>query len=277
MAAKAPGGENHEYGKLYPYAFAVLRPTFNLLWRVHTSGLENVPETGPAIFCPNHLSVIDSFFLPLVLPRQIFFVGKSEYMDSWKTKHVFPALGMIPIERGGGSAAERALDTAAKILDGGGFFGIYPEGTRSRTGNLHKGHTGPARLAMRTGAPIIPVGMKGTLRVQPPGAKAPRPFKSVEVNFGRPVRPEKYKDRGESDHLILRQMIDEVMYDIRELSGQDYENTYATKKAEQLPTEVAQVATLDLTNGSHDNGGDGEPKRRTAAEALADRAAAGQG
>ncbi len=274
MAGSSPGGSQSEYGKLFPYARAVLSPTFKFLWRVHTSGLEHIPGDGPAIFCPNHLSVIDSFFLPLVLPRQVMFVGKAEYMDSWKTKHLFPGMGMIPIDRGGGSAAERALDTAARILEGGGLFAIYPEGTRSRDGKLHKGHTGPARLAMRTGAPIIPVGMKGTLRVQPPDAKAPRPFKSVEVNFGRPIRPEKYQQRGEADRLGLRQMIDEVMFDIRELSGQEYENTYATKKAEQLPTDVAHVAIRDNGNGS--SGGSGsEATRRTAAEALRDRAAAG--
>lgn len=239
-----------EYGKLYPAARAVLAPTFRFLWRFHITGTEHIPAEGPAIFCPNHLSVIDSFFLPLVLPRQIFFVGKSEYMDSWKTKHLFPAMGMIPIDRGGGSASERALDTAARILDGGGFFGIYPEGTRSRDGKLHKGHTGPARLALRTGAPIIPVGMKGTVRVQPPDAKLPRPFKAVEVNFGRPVRPEKYRHH-EAEHLAFRQMIDEVMFEIRGLSGQDYENTYATKKPTTgVPSEVAKVPTIDLTNGS---------------------------
>src|SRR6185312_7978254 len=101
--------------------------------------------------CPNHTSVIDSFMMPLVLPRRITFVGKAEYMDDWKTKFIFPAMGMIPLERDE-------------------LFGIYPEGTRSRDGVLHKGHTGPARLAMRTGAPIIPVGMRGTREIQPPEA-----------------------------------------------------------------------------------------------------------
>src|SRR5690606_20851909 len=153
------------------------------------------------------------------------------------------AMGMIPIDRGGGSAAERALDTAARVLEAGGFFGIYPEGTRSRDGKLHRGHTGPARLAMRTGAPIIPVGLRGTVRVQPPEAKLPRPFKSGEVRFGRPIRPEKYRrhaERGEA-HLAYRQMIDEVMFEIRELSGQEYVDTYATKKPDSIPSEVATV------------------------------------
>ena len=170
-----------EYGKLYPVAKAVLRPIFRTLWRVTTKGTENVPASGGAIFCPNHTSVIDSFFLPLVLPRRITFVGKAEYMDSWKTKYIFPAMGMIPIDRGGGDAAERALNTAARVIDDGEFFGIYPEGTRARDGRLHRGRTGAARLALRTGAPIIPVGITGTREIQPPDAKVPRPFKPAEV------------------------------------------------------------------------------------------------
>jgi 1-acyl-sn-glycerol-3-phosphate acyltransferase len=179
-------------------------------------------------------------------------VGKAEYMDSWKTKHLFPALGMIPIDRGGGSATERALDTAAGVLERGELFGIYPEGTRSRDGRLHKGHTGPARLAVRTGAPIVPVGILGTVAIQPPAAKVPRPFKPVTIRFGRPIRPERYVGRGE-DHLAYRQMIDEVMFEIRALTDQEYVDTYATKKAEALPAEVAQVPSL---NGHGEGQGD---------------------
>src|SRR5690606_15691982 len=203
-------------------------PVFNRLWKVEVEGLENVPETGGAIFCPNHTSVIDSFFLPLVLPRQIKFVGKAEYMDSWKTKHLFPALGMIPIDRSGGSASERALNTAARVLEAGEYFGIYPEGTRARDGRLHRGHTGPARLALRTRCPIVPVGIIGTREVQPPDAKVPKPFKPVTVRFGRPVDVTRYCDRAD-DRLVLRQIIDEVMFEIRELTGQEYVNEYATK------------------------------------------------
>src|SRR5215213_2959713 len=168
-----------DYGALYPIARAVLTPVFKANWRVHTSGPENVPDSGGAIICPNHVSVLDSFFVPLVLPRRITYVGKAEYMDDWKTKFIFPAMGMIPIDRSGGDSATAALDTASGILERGELFGIYPEGTRSRTGNLHKGHTGAARLALRTGAPILPVGLIGTRDVQPPDAKVPQPFRPV--------------------------------------------------------------------------------------------------
>jgi 1-acyl-sn-glycerol-3-phosphate acyltransferase len=233
-----------EYGKLYPVARAVMSPIFKALWRINTRGLDRLPKTGGAIFCPNHTSVIDSFFLPMVLPRRITFVGKAEYMDSWKTKHIFPAIGMIPIDRGGGNAGERALKTAARVIESGEFFGIYPEGTRARDGRLHRGHTGPARLALRTGAPIVPVGIVGTREIQPPDAKVPRPFKRAEVRFGTPIDVQRYADRAD-DRMVLRQIIDEVMFEIRELTGQEYRNTYATKKAEGLPTDTAVIAHVN--------------------------------
>lgn len=258
-----------EHGKLYPVAKAVMTPVFRGLWRIATQGLDHVPATGPAIFCPNHTSVIDSFMLPCVLPRRISFVGKAEYMDSWKTKHLFPALGMIPIDRSGGDAAERALATAARVLDAGEFFGIYPEGTRARDGRLHRGHTGPARLALRTGAPIIPVGILGTREIQPPDAKVPRPFKRAELRFGRPIDVRRYADRAD-DRMVLRQIIDEVMFEIRELTGQEYVDEYATKKAETFPTAApAQVTELAEVAGG--NGHDAP--RRSSAEVLAPRTA----
>ena len=221
---------DREYGKAYPVAKAVVKPVANLLWRIHASGLHNVPDSGPAIFCPNHISFFDSIVLPSVLPRRISYVGKAEYMDSWKTKYIFPAMGMIPIDRGGGSSSRRALDTAARVLDRGELFGIYPEGTRSRDGLLHRGHTGAARLAIRTGAPLIPVGMRGTDLIQPTGAKVPRPFTCCQVNIGTPIDVTRYLDR-QHDRMLLRQLIDEVMFEIGKLSGQPYVDAYAGKTA----------------------------------------------
>lgn len=170
-----------EYGKAYPVARAIVKPVVETLWRIHTTGLHHVPERGPAIFCPNHISFFDSLVLPSVLPRRISYVGKAEYMDSWKTKYIFPAIGMIPIDRTGGSASQRALETAARVLERGELFGIYPEGTRSRSGFLHRGRTGAARLAIRTGAPLIPVGIVGTDAIQPAGSSVPRPFTTCQV------------------------------------------------------------------------------------------------
>jgi 1-acyl-sn-glycerol-3-phosphate acyltransferase len=217
-------------GRAQGVARAVLTPVFRALWRVTTEGLGNVPTSGGAIIAPNHISVLDSFFVPLTLPRRITYVGKAEYMDDWKTKYVFPAIGMIPIDRSGGDGAQRALDAAAEILEAGELFGIYPEGTRARDGKLHKGHTGIARLALRTGVPIVPVGIIGSEECQRPDAKLPSPFKRVHLRFGRPIDVTRYSDRAD-DRIVLRQITDEVMFEIANLSGQEYVDTYATKGA----------------------------------------------
>ncbi|HXH55955.1 lysophospholipid acyltransferase family protein [Iamia sp.] len=268
-------GNEREAGQLYPVAKAIITPVFRFSWRFHVEGLENVPTEGPALICPNHTSVMDSFFVPAALPRRITYVGKSEYMDSWKTKHLFPAMGMIPIDRGGGSASERALAAAERVLARGELFGIYPEGTRSRDGVLYKGHTGPARLALRTGAPIIPVGIRGSREIMPPEARFPAPFRPVVIRFGAPVSVDRYAGRA-SDRLVLRQIIDEVMFSIRVLSGQDYVNTYATKKAEALPTDVAQIgAPHPAARGGNGHGApDPDASARLDADADAERPSA---
>lgn len=265
-------------GQLYPVAKAILRPCFAFGWDIEVDGQENVPVDGGAIIAPNHISVLDSFFVPAVLPRRITYVGKAEYMDSWKTRYIFPAIGMVPIDRSGGNAASAALDTAAGILDQGELFGIYPEGTRSRDGKLHKGHTGVARLALRTGCPIVPVGLQGTIEVMPPDARFPKLFQKVRVRIGRPIDVTRYLDRAD-DRMVLRQIADEVMYEIRVLSGQEYVNEYATKKAEVLPSETGHIATegqsadLDLADETAGDAANGDATpRRSSADVLRARA-----
>ena len=258
-----------DVGQLYDVAMKVIGPVFRTSWKLGIEGLEHIPESGPAIMCPNHTSVLDSFFLPLALPRRITYVGKAEYMDDWKTKYLFPALGMIPIDRAGGNASQAALDAAQQVLERGELFGIYPEGTRSRSGKLHRGHTGPARLALRTGAPIIPVGIRGARDVMPPEAKFPKLRLPVTVRFGRPIDAQHYEDRGD-DRMRLRQIIDEVMYEIRELSGQEYVDEYATKKAESIPTETAHMPESEASPSG--NGHEPPPARRSSADVLGARA-----
>jgi 1-acyl-sn-glycerol-3-phosphate acyltransferase len=226
-------GVTREAGQLQVVARVVLRPLIRLLWRIDVRGLEHLPDVGPAILCPNHISVIDSFFVPAMLPRRITYVGKAEYLDDWKTRRLFPALGMIPIDRSGGDAAEAALDLAAEVLERGELFGIYPEGTRSRDGLLHKGRTGAARLALRTGAPIIPVGIRGTDRIMPPGARVPRPFRPASVAFGQPIEPDRYATLGSDERVALRRVTDDLMSAIRALSAQDYVNTYASDNPDE--------------------------------------------
>ncbi|MBA3288957.1 MAG: 1-acyl-sn-glycerol-3-phosphate acyltransferase [Acidimicrobiia bacterium] len=222
----------------------MLGPIARRLWRIDASGYEGLPADGPAILCPNHISFLDSAFLMLTLPRNISFVGKAEYMDSWKTKILFPAMGMIPIDRSGGSKSLAALETAAAVLRRGELFGIFPEGTRSRDGVLHRGRTGAARLALDIGCPIFPVGITGTDTIQPPGAKAPVPFRgSCSITIGRPVRPERYLARPER-RLALRSMTDEVMFEIRELTGQQYVDHYAGEAPATEERETARPASV---------------------------------
>lgn len=220
-APDLPGSE-----QLSKYGVAGLRRLVHRLWDLNITGLENIPNVGPAILCPNHLSFCDSVFVPLSLPRRVWAIGKGEYLDDWKTKHLFPAFGMIPVDRSGGDAAQEALNTAAKVLDGGHLFMIYPEGTRSRSGNLHKARTGAARLALRCNAPIIPVGHSGTLEVQPPDQFMMKPGLPVTVNFGSPMYIDDYGDPA--DPRTIRTFADAVMFEIAELSGQRYVNTYAS-------------------------------------------------
>lgn len=223
----------------------VLTPLLRAGYRVKVEGREHVPGSGPVILAANHRSFMDSIFLPLVIRRRVTFVAKAEYFDSRKTAWFFRGVGQIPIRREGGSASERALASATEVLETGGVFGIYPEGTRTRDGYLHRGHTGVARLALRTRAPIVPVGLIGTDEIQATDAKMPRLFRPVGVRFGNPIRIERYAGR-EDDHLALRQLTDEVMFDIAQLSGYQYADTYATKRAEDVPVEPVSVATLEV-------------------------------
>ena len=243
------------YGRHQKLAKKIIQPIFRRLWSINVSGAGNIPTSGPAVLCANHLAAIDSFIVPAVLEREVLYVGKAEYLDDWKTRWIFPALGMIPIDRRGGDHAKAALDTAGSVLSGGGLFAIYPEGTRSRTGKLYRGHTGAARLAVEAGAPIIPIGLVGTADIQPVDVAMPRLFRSAEVRIGAPIHSDHYRSRI-GDHAVYRELIDEVMFEIQQLSGQDYVNRYAgdvNKEAAQAAAEAAdgKTATIDLGSDKH--------------------------
>ncbi|MGI9031482.1 MAG: lysophospholipid acyltransferase family protein [Ilumatobacteraceae bacterium] len=233
-------------GKAQARSRRVVAPIARRLWSIDRRGFERLPESGPAILCPNHISFLDSAFLMLSVPRNISFVGKAEYMNSWKTKYLFPLLGMIPIDRSGGAKSQSALDAAAHVLKRGELFGMFPEGTRSRDGVLHKGRTGAARLAMEVGCPIYPVGITGTADIQPPDAKTPKLFRSCCIQIGRPIKPERYRSRSDQ-HLAWRSMMDEVMFEIRDMTGQEYRNTYAGKPADvaEAPVTGRPASVLD--------------------------------
>ncbi|MBC9732140.1 lysophospholipid acyltransferase family protein [Nocardioides marmotae] len=218
--------------------WVALGPFLRVIFRPQVTGAENVPAEGPAILASNHLSYADWLFMPLTLPRRVTFVAKAEYFTSpgikgWFQKQFFSGAGQVPIDRGGASAAEGALTAAKRILlEKGGLFGIYPEGTRSHDGRLYRGKTGVARLALETGVPVIPVAVVGTDVVAPPG-KTFGTFTRPVVRFGKPLDFSRYEGMS-NDRYILRSVTDEIMYEIMRLSGQEYVDTYAAqaKKAE---------------------------------------------
>jgi 1-acyl-sn-glycerol-3-phosphate acyltransferase len=211
------GADRFRPGWLAGAARVAARPLYRLLWPTRIDGLEHVPERGPAIIAANHISFFDSVALIMAVRRPLSFVGKSEYLDSWRTRYLLPALGMIPVDRASARQALGALQLAAGVLARSGLFAIYPEGTRSRDGKLAPGHTGVAHIAVASGAPIIPAGIIGTADIQPPGARVPRPFRAAAIRFGTPIDPASYRGGRRTRR---RQITDDVMTAIQSLSGQ---------------------------------------------------------
>ncbi|OBK18551.1 lysophospholipid acyltransferase family protein [Mycobacterium asiaticum] len=214
----------------YLFKYILLGPLLSLLGRPKIEGLHHVPSSGPAILASNHLAVMDSFFLPLVVRRRITFLAKSEYftgtgLKGWFNRWFYTAVGQVPIDRSDSEAAQAALETAKVVLRQGKLLGMYPEGTRSPDGRLYKGKTGLARLALQTGVPVIPVAMIGTNVVNPPGSSMLR-FGRVTVRFGEPMDFSRF-DGLSGNHFIERAVIDEVMYELMGLSGQEYVDIYA--------------------------------------------------
>ncbi|OBK80907.1 lysophospholipid acyltransferase family protein [Mycobacterium sp. 1164985.4] len=213
---------------LFKYIF--MGPVLSLLGRPKVEGLEHVPPSGAAILASNHLAVADSFYLPLVVSRRITFLAKAEYftgtgLKGWFTRWFYTVAGQVPIDRTDADSAQSALNTAARILGEGKLLGMYPEGTRSPDGRLYKGKTGLARLALETGVPVIPVAMIGTDVVNPPGSKMWR-FGRVQVKFGTPMDFSRFEGLA-GNRFIERAVIDEVMYELMRLSGQEYVDLYA--------------------------------------------------
>ncbi|GAA4927194.1 lysophospholipid acyltransferase family protein [Streptomyces coeruleoprunus] len=211
---------------------AVLGPVMRLMFRPQVEGAENIPGSGPVILAGNHLTFIDSMILPLVVDRQVFFIGKDEYVTGKGFKGrlmawFFTGVGMIPVDRDGAGGAVAALHTGRRVLEEGRIFGIYPEGTRSPDGRLYRGRTGIARLTLMTGAPVVPFALIGTDKLQPGGAGLPRPGR-VTVRFGEPMEFSRYEGM-DRDRYVLRAVTDSVMAEVMRLSGQEYVDMYATK------------------------------------------------
>lgn len=214
---------------VYQALKSFLIPILTLLFRPKVTGLRNVPQSGPVIIASNHLSFSDSIFMPLVVPRKVTFLAKSEYFTSpgikgFIKKITFIALGQVPVDRSGGRRSEAALLTGLDLLANGACMGIYPEGTRSPDGKLYKGRTGIARMAIESGAAVVPVAMFNTAEIQPTGQVVPK-VQRVEMIFGDPL----YYKGDTSDLKVLRQITDEIMQKIQELSGQEYVDMYASE------------------------------------------------
>jgi 1-acyl-sn-glycerol-3-phosphate acyltransferase len=217
----------------------ILTPLFWVLYRVKVEGREHVPRHGPAVLAANHQSFCDSFFIPLVVHRKVTFLAKAEYFDSWRTAWFFRAAGQIPIRRTGGSASERALETARQdVLAQGRLLGLYPEGTRALDGHVHKGRTGVTRLSRECQVPVIPVGVVGTEDVQPVNSRFMRPFKTVIVRFGEPMMmdpPENPADPLDHDHTRCRAFTDQLMHEIARLSERPYVDEYVPARVSPAP------------------------------------------
>jgi len=217
--------------------YVIIGPWLKILFRPWIEGLDRIPTSGPAIIACNHLSFSDSFLLPVVVPRHITFLAKSDYftgrgIKGFFTRAFFSGVGQVPVDRSGGRASEAAIRTATRILGEGHLLGIYPEGTRSPTGNLYRGKTGIARMALEAKVPVIPVAMIGTFEIQPPHRIRPRLLR-VGIRVGEPLDFSRYEGL-EDDRFVLRSITDEVMYEVMELSGQEYVDIYANRAKELL-------------------------------------------
>jgi 1-acyl-sn-glycerol-3-phosphate acyltransferase len=235
-------------GVFYWVVKAILGPFLAIIFRPWAEGMGNVPREGPAIIASNHLSFSDHFFGPLPLPRKVTFLAKAEYFTGRGLKGLisrafFHGVGQIPVDRSGGEASERALTTGLRVLAEGKLLGIYPEGTRTPDGRLYRGKTGVARLALESGAPVIPCAMFGTFDLMPSGKILPRLRFRPGVKFGKPLDFSRYAGL-ESDRLVLRAVTDEIMYALMELSGQEYVDEYASRaKARGKPEHKTPART----------------------------------
>lgn len=209
------------------------------LWRPRIEGLENLPLKGRVIIASNHLSFIDSVLIPLISPRKVSFLAKSEYwttpgLKGWAMRSFHTSIGSVSVERGEARAAQAALDTALHVVESGVAFGIYPEGTRSLDGRLYRARVGVGWLALKSGAPVVPVGLVGTDKLLPKGAKYPR-FTRITVRFGEPIVASEVGFPGEAvaeNARARRAVADAVVESIGKLTGQEYTGVYNERPSE---------------------------------------------
>lgn len=225
----------------YEMSKLIAGPFMRLLWQPKVTGIENVPASGGAIIASNHLSIVDSLFLPLIVPRRVTFAAKSEYFTgrgvvNRVTAAYLRATKQLSVDRTGARAGQAMLEAALGLLQQGGLFAIYPEGTRSPDGRLYRGRVGVGWLALHSGLPVIPVGVSGTDRVLPPGHKVPRITSGIRIRIGEPLTFDTYKGQP-CGARQRRAVTDEVMKSIQALTGQEYVPVYASVHKEQLAAD----------------------------------------
>ena len=231
----------------------VLGPVLKTLFRPWVKGLDNVPAQGAAILASNHLSFSDSIFMPLMVPRPVVFLAKSEYftgkgIKGKLTAAFFRLTNQLPMDRSGGAASARSLDAGMDVLKNGSLLGIYPEGTRSPDARLYRGKVGVARLALQARVPVIPVAMIGTDKVQPIGKRMPN-IRRIGMIFGEPLDFSRYYGM-EDDRLIQRSVTDEIMYELMRLSGQEYVDEYAAVVKLRLAGKATEVPESGAGQGT---------------------------
>jgi 1-acyl-sn-glycerol-3-phosphate acyltransferase len=210
----------------------IVVPLLRLLWRFEVHGAHNIPKRGAAVIASNHIGILDSGFVPGAMRRHVAFLVKEQWFAGKGIAATFRrgfmrAMGQLEIDRGGGSASEISLGSGVAVLSAGKLLGIYPEGTRSPDGRLHRGRTGIARVLLEMPVPVIPVAVSGTAEIMPRGAKFPKLGGRVIVTFGEPMDFSRYAGLTE-DRFVLRAITDEIMHEIKHLSGQEYVDVYAS-------------------------------------------------
>ncbi len=243
-----------------------LGPLVRLLYRPKARGLENIPAEGPVILAANHVSFMDSLFVPLLVKRHVVYLGKADYFDSAKTRWFFKFTNVIPVRREGGTAGEAAIRAGVKALQEGNVVGIYPEGTRSPDGRLYRGKTGVARMALLADCPVIPVAVLGSREVQPPERRMPKLSGRVQVVYGKPLSFERFAGQ-DRDRFVLRSVTDEIMYEIMMLTGQEYVDEYASKVKADLARTAAEAAAAAAREASGGSSGQIDPTAAAPADA----------
>jgi 1-acyl-sn-glycerol-3-phosphate acyltransferase len=224
---------------LYSFGKATVAPMLRVVWRPRVTGMEYVPRTGPVILASNHLSVVDSLVIPIKMQRPVYFLAKNEYFRKPLMRTIMVGLNQIPVDRSGGRASLMALDAALPVLRDGHVLGIFPEGTRSPDGRLYRGRPGVAKLALDSGATLLPVGLFGTEKIQPIGARLPRFGVDVAMRIGKPIDLTPWRDVV-VDSRVLREITGNLMAEIQKITGQEYVGRYAPRRAAP-PSESSAV------------------------------------